>query len=68
MVQILISILLSSFCFCAAVKVEESDKMLMELDCRFGNFCDQFVGNKVRRSVKQSNVVQFLSAAYQRCH
>lgn len=27
----------------AAVPVMESDKRSLELECRFGNFCDQFV-------------------------
>lgn len=34
---------LSLLAFVATVPVEDKSRPLMELECRFGNFCDQFV-------------------------
>lgn len=41
----------------------------MELECRFGNFCDQFVDKSTRDKLgRRSNCVQFFLAVCRRHH
>lgn len=45
-------------------KILRKGNATMELECRFGNFCDQFVAkNELER---RSNCVQFFLAVYRR--